>query len=468
MSRITLNLSRVELSLLNRLAEANAQAAVSSLRLSTGQKINYPSDDPTGFQLLASLQSEISLASAAATNATTAGTMVSQAQDTIADIRTQLNLIRTELISDEGGALSPEQLAEAQSNIDAAIAEIADLASSQIQGRRLLDGSAAFTVSGENSSQVRDVQVYSTPGGTHTIQGTVASTATQATKVYTGTAANQIVNDATFTLAGPAGSYEFSVTAGEALSDVADRINDMSHRTGVTASVDAVSHELTFTTVKYGSNATITITEATPGTFTTTGTGVGTDAQATIQGETLTGDGNRFTYNRNGLHLEIEFVAGFTGSFDDITVSGEALTFALWPDAARKSTLALPSLLPSQLGGLSGRLDQLASGGSLVIGTATSQAIRVVDEALAQVEKAEGLADGFYNSAVTTATNYLSDLQDNLQDAVDAINEVDDEEESQRLSLYQDLATNAVSALAILQQQRSSLVTLIQQAAGLI
>jgi len=467
MSRISLNLSGIERNLLNRMAEANAQAAISSLRLATGQMINEPSDDPTGFQILTSLQSEISLAAAAATNATTAGTMVSQAQDTIDDIRTQLNLIRTELMNDEGGTLTPEQLAEAQTKIDAAIAEINDLASSEIQGRHLFDGSAAFVVSGENASQVRDVQVYSTAGGTHTIEGTVTATASQATKVYTGTAANKIVSDATFTLAGPAGSYEFSVTSGDALSDVADSINAMSHRTGVTASVDGVTHELTFTSVRYGTNATITITEATPGTFTTTGTGVGTDATATIEGETFTGDGNRFAYNRNGLHVEIEFVAGFTGTFDDITVSGDALTFALWPDPSRQSTLALPSLLASQLGGLSGRLDQLAGDGSITIGTATSQAIRVVDEALGQVEKAEGLADGFYDSAVATATNYLSDLQDNLQDAVDEINEVDTTEETQRLNFYQSLASNAVSALTILQQQRTTLVTMLQNIAGL-
>ncbi len=468
MSRISLNLSGIERNLLNRLAEANAQAAISSLRLATGQMINEPRDDPTGFQILSALQSEISVAAAAATNATTAGTMVGQAQDTIDLIRTQLNLIRTELMSDEGGALTPDELAEAQTKIDAAIAEINDLASSEIQGRRLLDGSAAFLVSGDNSSQVRDVQVFSTAGGTHTLEGTVTSTATQATKVYTGTAANEIASDATFTLTGPAGSYEFSVTAGELLTDVADEINAMSHRTGVTASVDEVTHELTFTTVRYGTGATISIEEATPGTFTTTGDGVGTDAAATIAGETLTGDGNRFSYNRNGLHVEIEFVAGFTGTFDEITVSGDALTFALWPDAASRSTLALPSLLASHLGGLSGRLDQLAGGGSLAIGTATSQAIRVVDEALGQVEKAEGLADGFYDSAVTTATNYLSDLQDNLQDAVDGINEVDETEETQRLAFYQGLATNAVSALTILQQQRSTLVTMIQKIAGLI
>lgn len=468
MSRISLNISGIERNLLNRLAEVNAQAAISSLRLATGQMINHPRDDPTGFHILASLQSQISLATAAATNATTAGTMVGQAQDTIASIRTQLNLIRAELVSDEGGTLTPDELAEAQAKIDAAIAEINDLASSEIQGRRLLDGSAAFLVSGEDSSQVRDVQVYSTAGGTHTLEGTVTSTATQATKVYTGTAANEVVSDATFTLTGPAGSHEFSVTAGELLADVADEINAMSHRTGITASVDEVTHELTFATVRYGTNATITIEEATPGTFTTAGTGVGTDAAATIAGETLTGDGNRFTYNRNGLHLEIEFVAGFTGTFDEISISGDALTFALWPDNARRSTLALPSLLASHLGGLSGRLDQLASGGSLTIGTATSQAIRVVDEALGQVQKAAGLAEGFYDSAVTTATSYLADLQDNLQDAVDAINEVDETTETQRLAFYQNLATNAVSALSILQQQRATLVTMIQKIAGLI
>ena len=72
------------------------------------------------------------------------------------------------------------------------------------------------------------------------------------------------------------------------------------------------------------------------------------------------------------------------------------------------------------LGGPSGRLDQLASGGTLDgLDSNTSQAIRVVDEALADLTRIEGAVDGFFNSAITSTSDLLSALETDLEDAVD-------------------------------------------------
>jgi len=185
-------------------------------------------------------------------------------------------------------------------------------------------------------------------------------------------------------------------------------------------------------------------------------------------------DGNRFTIGRNGFYYEIEFASGFEGDFNTITVDGGALTFALSEDTGRRSTLAIPSLLAAQLGGVSGKLAQLATGSSLSLATLnaagknSSDAIRVLDEALADLTRADGSVDGFYNAAVTSASNVLSDLQDDLESAIDDINLVDDNEEAMRAAYFQDLAANAVAGLSILRQQRYGIVRLIQQMAGLI
>ncbi len=898
MGRIGISLSGIERSLLNRLAEANAAATLSALRMATGNKINSPRDDPSAFLTLSGFQSRLGQVRATMTNVTAASSRVTQAQSVVSQIRTELEAIRTELLTDEGRALGSQSARDAaQAKIDTAIGQVNTLATSEIDGRRLLDGSAAFRDSGRNVSQVRDLVVHSTGGAgpvvaakkaeltytgtsryarfdatieltgstgsttvavtaddtlesiaqtindrtqttgvtasvddntltvasqgarsgefvtmqitggtlihseatgtltsnatfdltgnggaahnfaftagqslqdvadainletgttnvtatldgnsillqstdssdtgsvtidnvtvgtfagvgvgesqtatggrsnqtdaavpavygsTPAISGTVLQASTGAQLVYTGDASNQTTSAAVFTLAGRLGSTSITVANAEALSSVADKINDYSHATGITATVDGVAHTLTLATVDYGSSASIavtvssgtfdvtggngdgtaqgtnavaeinaitysgnavaqpgelrhrekntgsfaadatirvtgytqvsadiailttdslqdiaddiaaesgttgvtaevdgndlvlystidgaggavdlevlggafdTVTDYTPATqaelvyagdaagkivanadFTLTGdvgsqlnvvVNVGeslaaaaltingfvatTGVAATVEGNNLilrsvntgtaasvavtdvvgsfdvtggngdgtangtnatasadgvdavtnqpTVDGNRFTVNQGGFHYQIEFAAGFSGDFDAITLHGEALPFALTTDVARRSTLAIQGLQAAQLGGISGTLDQLASGGALSgLDGNTSAAIRVVDEGLADLTRVEAAVDGFYNASITSASNLMSDLEDDLEAAVDDVNLVNDVEESVRQSYYLDLASNAAAGLAILSYQRSSIVALIQQIAGL-
>jgi len=470
MSRIGANLSGIERSLLNRLAEANAAATLSSLRMATGSKINSPSDDPSAFVMLSGLQSQLGTLVAAMTNVTAASSMITQVQSTLDSVRTQLEAIHIELIADEDGGLTGAERADAQANIDAAIQQIDVLVATKIDGRRLLDGSADFDVSGRNFSQVADIRVYSTGGSTQTISGSVTQAASQAELTFTGTS-GQVGTNATFTLSGDSGSVEITVTAAEQLSTLQTEINANSHKTGVTASL--VGDVLTFNSVDYGSDADLAVVVSS-GTFTVAGgngdgTANGTDAQATINGQSYTGDGNQLTVSQNGFHYSLELTPGFTGSLSTITVDGDALSFALSPNLTSTSTLAIPGLQPERLGGLSGTLSQLASGGPLAdLGGNASQAIRVVDEALAELTRIEGTVDGFANAAITSTSGLLSDLQDDLQDAIDDVNLVSDTEESARVAYYQDLASNSAAGLAILYQQRHGIVNMLQQIAGLL
>jgi flagellin-like hook-associated protein FlgL len=477
MARIGLTLSGIERSLLNRLADANAAVTLSSLRMATGHKINYPRDDPSAFVALSSLQAQMSGVTAALSNVTAAGSMVTQTRSTLTQIRTQLNTARTELVKDESHSLSSAQRAECQAKIDAAIDQINTLSGATINGRRVLDGSADYTFLGRDYNQVTDLAVYATNAVNQAISGRVNTTATHAELAYTGDADNKVTANATFTLTGNRGSLVVTVTSGQLLSDVAATINNNSHKTGVTAAVDGDLHKLTFTTVDYGSSATIAVAVSS-GTFSVTGgngngTANGANASAVINGQTIGStsnniDGNRFTVDQNGLRFSIEFKASFTGDFDTITIGGSALSFALSTDVGRRSTLAIPGMQASLLGGQSGNLQQLYSGGSLAgLSNNTAQAICVVDEALGHLTRVDGVVGGFYNAAISSTSALLGDLQTNLQTSIDDIDEVDDEEEIEVQSHYATLAANAIAGLTILNQQRAAIAALIQHIAGL-
>ncbi len=472
MSRIGASLSGMERSLLNRLAEANAAATVNVLRLSTGKNVNSPSDNPSAFIAISSLEQQLSVATTVSSNVTAASSLITQTQTAIDGIRTQLNTIRTTLLTDVDGGLSASERAAAQTAIDNAVDEINTLSGTAINGQRPLDGSADYNISGGDPSQVADVRVYSTNGTPVTISGAVATEATQAELVYTG-AAGVTTAAATITVAGERGSAEISVGNAQDLDVVADNINNESYATGVTAAVDG--DELTLTSVESGTNVEISV-EVSTGTFAVTGgngdgTANGTDADVQINGKVVASeniDGNRVTVNQNGVHYEIEFVQGFGGGFDTITVSGDALTFALSTNPNNTTSLSIPSMHSASLGGPSGSLDQIVSGGAASgLDGNTAEAIRIVDEALGDLTRAEGSVDGMYNASITSASSLLSDIEDELETAISETDGYNENEEILLLAKNQDLISNAVAGLSIISYQRSSIVNLLQSIAGL-
>ncbi len=469
MARIGAFISGTELVLLNRLAEANAQADLATLRLATQKRINAPSDAPSTFVTLAGLQSRLNVVTATMANVTAASSMVTQARSAIESVRTQLGAIRDELLQDEDGTLTPEERTAAQAAIDAAIAQIGELARTTAGGRRIVDGSADYHLEGRNPAQIFEVRVDSkADGSSPTLWGEVLQTATQAQFEYTGTGGptSYVAYDAVFTLTGKRGSATITVDDSQTLDEAAATINRSSHKTGITATVDGST--LTLTSVDYGSAAAISI-DVVSGQFDVAGTGTAVDAEAVINGQTLTGDGNRFEFTDEGLHATVEFQPGFTGTFDTMTVWGDALPFALSTSPSRRATLAIRGLQPARLGGTSGILEEIASGGAYAgLGDHTSRALRIVDEAIGQVELIDGAVDGFYNAAIASTSTLLAELQTDLNDAITQTDGYNEDEETLRLATYEDMAANARAGLAILAEQRSGIVTLIQKLAGLL
>ncbi len=695
MSRIGATLNGIERTLLNRLADSRAAATLNVLRLTTGRKINAAKDDPSGLIALSRFETEREVVSRTLLNVAAASSLVSKTQLALDQVRTQLNTIRTKALEDQDQALTPTQRAANQAAIDAAITEVNRLAGTTIDGRRVLDGSANFDISGRDAAQVAELAVYQTDGGRQTVSqsqaelvytgvagfvtaaanitltgdsGSVTFAVTTSTSLAqaaasvnahttttglvaeasgntlairsTGYGANEFVDlnvnsgafvvtggdaagtaegrnaehgetpsiagtvdraaerarltynagggtiaaNATFTLTGDRGSAAISVTTADTLAVAAARINLESHVTGVTAAVDG--NRILLNSIAYGLNADVKL-DVTAGTFAVTGgngdgTANGVNAIATINGvrysgnqaatpaklvhnesggtiafnatftingplgasmpisvtagntltavaglinaqtgatgvtasvdgtqlliasnatgfeaevalnvtagkfavdggngdgtaqgeDAVTGvakvDGNRIFVTDNRFRYEIEFASGFSGEFDTVTVGPGALQFALAPDVQQRSTLAVQSVHAARLGGLSGKLAELATGQVHEgLNTKAPTAIRIADEALGDLDRIEGLVDGFANATISSSSALMTAFSDQLDINIDSINQVDDTEESLLLAKNEDLIDNAVASLAILSQQRSSILVLIRQAAGL-
>jgi flagellin-like hook-associated protein FlgL len=471
MTRIGITITAAERYLLNHLASVNAAAAAAAVRLATDKKINQPSDDPAAFLQISRMEHRLGIVNTTLEQITAASNTAAQAQLAADQIRSQLESIRNSLLADENQSLTAEERAAKQAEIDEAIEQINQLASTEIEGKRLFDNSTNFTISGLNRSQISSLHVLSIRDTA--FSGNVFTAAAKGELTHSG-AAGMVTDDATFTLTGNRGAATLEVETGDLLDDVAAEINNLSHQTGVVAS--AAGDELTFTTVDYGDSAIIRVDVA-AGVFETVGNGgngaaYGVDAFAAINGVAIDGDhvdGNRVTINQNGLHVIVELAPGFTGHFGPVSLSDENVPkFVLSEDLGDVASLGLPSLHAAWLGGPSGSLDQLQSGGEYAgLGPNTSQAIRVVDEALAQLTFVEARLDSFADITVASSSALMAGFQTTLTDSLAEINGVDEEEENLFLSKNQDLAASTLASLSILQQQHSQLLAILNNIAGL-
>src|SRR5688572_18887370 len=147
-----------EMKLLGALAAANAQVALSALRVSTGRKINAPSDNPSRFVHLDSLQREQSAVQAAVARVNAAANIGSQLQTNLAAVISQLADVRALLLEDADQSLTTAERAANQLAIEAALEQISTLAHTSIEGKNILDGGSNYRITGQVPSQIKRAQ----------------------------------------------------------------------------------------------------------------------------------------------------------------------------------------------------------------------------------------------------------------------------------------------------------------------
>ncbi len=156
-------------------------------------------------------------------------------------------------------------------------------------------------VSGLNAAQVTSVNaLQQTAGTSDTLTGSVVSQAAAAELIYQGAADQTIAGSSAFRLTGSAGSVLVSVTQGESLAAVANRLNQQTSSTGVVVTQD--DDTLRFTSVEQGSTESVRIDQV-------------------VQAETLS------TTGRNDAQV-VNFSIDSIERGAEETISGQVLTTA--------------------------------------------------------------------------------------------------------------------------------------------
>ncbi len=195
MTRINTNIS--SLTAQNSLRKSNDALGTALSRLSTGLRINTGKDDPAGLIASEQLRSEIASLGQSIKNSERAGNIIATSDAALGEVSSLLNDVRTLVQSSANkGAISSEEIAANQVQVDNALDAITRIAQTTVfGGQKLLNGTKSFSVSGTLGAfnSPTDITINSfdptlhTPSANNDVSLTVTQQATKKSVTLKGT-----------------------------------------------------------------------------------------------------------------------------------------------------------------------------------------------------------------------------------------------------------------------------------------
>jgi flagellin len=196
----------------------------------------------------------------------------------------------------------------------------------------------------------------------------------------------------------------------------------------------------------------------------------GLDIVATINGQQAVGNGLTASVTSETLDGSITFnkadnVASTTAG---ITVTGGGSVFQIGQQAnlSGQVNLGLPAVNTAVLGGTSGKLFELGSGGGLSLANVGptvqgSTLVAVIDEALNQVSTLSGRIGALQSNVINTNIATLNNALENVSQAQSDIRDTNFAQETANMTRAQILEQSGISILAIANQTPAQVLKLI-------
>jgi flagellin-like hook-associated protein FlgL len=452
-----------QLSAITRYRELGSEIAKNNQRISTMRRINSAADDPSGMVSAAVLKQEMDGLESLVGSLRRGSSRLEAASSTAGEIISQLQAARAIAVEVAGGALSATEVAGKQSELDSILRGIDTLAGTEFEGKRLLDGSSGFRTTGVNGSQFASIQVLDRQTTSDVaFNVNVTAAATRATNSYSG---GTLGGASTVTVSGPDGETTIALAAGADTTAITAAFNAATHLTGVQAvRVDATN--INFNTVDYGTAAKLNI-QVNSGTFAlgTPGETAGTDAVATINGQSVTGKGTTFTVNSQNTAVAITTAATATGTLSAFTVSGTGTEYVLNASATSKARLGLPDLNVANLNGVNGTLSSVQSGGSNNLTANAANAVKVIDDAINLAATATSMIGAFQKYTLGSSQTVAIKTNEFLGKSYNDVAGTDVAIESALLANNQLLQQATLQSLQIFAQQNESVIALLRSTA---
>lgn len=444
-------------------------------RLSTGLRITRGKDDPAGLIISERLRAEISGVNSAIRNTQRASNIIATTEGALDEVANLLRDVQGLIVeSANEGALSDEEIAANQLQIDSAIESITRISNSTtFGGKQLLNGALDYVTSSVNPSEVatvavRGAQFNGRPFIPVNIDVTQSAQPAQLFFPTSQTGASAV----TIEIQGNAGATTLSFAASTPASTIINAINSVSDATGVEAvAAGGSATGFTLQSSNLGSKQFVSV-KAISGTFPTEdgagnpkGRQVGQDALATLNGALTTGDGNKLKLKTSSLDIELTLDDTFgTGTTSFEITDGGAL-FQVGPRVTNTLQIGVgvQSVAASRLGDETvGFLSQIATGQDFSLSSGEFlQAQQVVDAAISQVAVLRGRLGAFEKNTLDTNVNQLSITMENLTASESTIRDADFAAETSRLARQQVLVSSGTTVLGLANQTPASILQLL-------
>ena len=462
---------------INSLNMTKSAMSKSMTQLSTGLRINTAGDDPSGLIAAKRNAAQITSMTQAESNTQDAINYSKTADGALDEVNTLLQDARTLAVASGNSAtLTPDQLAANQQQLASIVSSITRISSTTQYGtKKLLDGSAgtqsAVTAGDKLSSLTIGGQFG---GGALTTNGTVDVNVTAA-------AAQGEIDSQSFTSssqavgASRAGSFSingttFNATATTTASDLVDTINKASNSTGVVASYE--NNKVVLKSSAYGSKGVVNLVDAGGVMGTTSGTGLGQNALATVtigaKTATFTGSvggGDGLTLaDADGNTLKLT-AAG--NAVADIATAGQVIAgnsqFQIGANQGQTSQLSIGNFAASELGKGSGGAASDLTALDLTTFAGATDALTVIDKAIKDVTTSRGRIGNFQKNVLESNARNLAVSKENLQATQSQIQDVDVASE---MTNYTKLTILQSTGMAILAQAKSGPQSVLQLLQG--
>ncbi len=486
MTRINTNVSALVAQ--HNLARTNNQLNVSLERLSTGLQINRGADNPAGLIISERLRQEISGVTTAIDNIERASNVLSTAEAALTEVSQLLTDIKGLTIeAANDGAFSDEEIAANQLQIDSAVDSITRISNTaSFGGLKLLNGSLDYILSGVNTTNLVDVNVYNANLGTASsipVTVEVINSAQSAQLFLSGNtagAAGALLSSVTFEVQGTAGVQVFSFVSGTTLFAVAFAVNAVSDATGVAAAlVDATDQTsgLTLTSDTFGSDAFVAVRRLENGSFFNTfdlqgGSSIardtGQDVLALVNGSLALGDGTKLSMRSSTINLELTLsnAAAQTLATHTFSVAGGGASFQIGPNinSSQQISFGIQSVAASHLGNqVVGFLSSIVAGGTNALTKdRAAEAAAIIDASTDEVSILRGRLGAFERNTLDTAARSQQIALENLTASESRIRDTDFAKETSALTRAQILQQAGISTLAIANSTTQSVLALLQ------
>ena len=443
----------------------NANLNKSLQHLSTGLKINSGADDPAGLIASEALKAEKTGITTAIDNANRATNIIGTAEGGLTEVSNLLNQLQG-LVNQSAntGALSADEISANQLQVDSILNTVNRIANStSFQGKKLLDGSLAYSLSNAGTSAFAAININSAnlPGNKpEVVVVQVLNSATLGKVSFAGAGGSAVIGASAVTLqiSGNNGVQQLSFAGSTKLSAVAAAINNITGETGVVASASGAN--LTVKSGEYGSAQFVSVTGGVGG------KAFGADAKVNVNGAAATVEGTNVVYRDNNLDANFKLSAALNnGKTKSFGITGGGATFALGSEVkdTLKTSIGISSVSTGSLGDAStGYLNSLSSGGvNQLTAKSLSVAQKILSESINQVSSLRGRLGAFQKYTIGSTINSLGVAYENITAANSSIADTDFAAETANLTRYQILSQASTTVLSQANSAPQSVLSLL-------